>query len=154
MPFLALLALPVFLLVPLFHFLLKRELRPLAEIGKELRKVADNGAAPAAELTMSGDLREFAGRFGRFMEGMQTRMREVEAERFSSVVSQRLLGYRQEKTESVLHALPDAILVLDEAGVVTYANAKLDPILGVPHDTMVGHNVREIEAAPRPRRSF
>jgi signal transduction histidine kinase len=148
MPFLALLALPVFLLVPLFHFVLKRELRPLAEIGKELRRVADNGPAPAAELVMSGDLREFASGFGRFMEGMQTRMREVESERFSSVVSQRLLGYRQEKTESVLHALPDAILVLDEEGVVTYANAKLDPVLRVPHDTIMGRNVREIETAP------
>jgi PAS domain S-box-containing protein len=63
-------------------------------------------------------------------------------------VSQRLLGYRQEKTESVLHALPDAILVLDEEGVVTYANAKLDPVLGAPHDTLMGRNIREVETAP------
>jgi PAS domain S-box-containing protein len=146
LPFIALLALPVFMLVPLFHFMLKREMRPLGEIGGQLRRLAESGGAPVAELKLGDDLRDFAQRFGSFVGMMQQRLRAVEAERFDSTLNQRMLAYRQEKVESVLHALPEAILVLDESGVVTYANAKLDPILGLEHASLAGRPVAEIGA--------
>ncbi len=146
--FIALLALPVFLLVALFHFMLKREMRPLGDIGRDLQRLAASGATPVAELGMSSDLREFAGRFNGFVETLQARFREQEAERLTSTVSNRMLAYRQEKLESLLHALPEAILVIDESGRITHANAKLEPILGVAHESLAGRNVQEITAAP------
>ncbi len=146
--FIALLALPVFLLVPLVYFAIKREMRPLADIGQELRRLAETGVVPVAELTLSPDLREFARYFTRFAQTMQTRLQELEAERFDSTVNNRMLVYRQEKLESLLYALPEAILVLDETGSITHANAKLDPLLGVEHQSLVGRSVNEIAVAP------
>ena len=146
--FIALLALPVFLLVPLVYFLIKHEMRPLGDIGRELRRLAESGALPVAELASSPDLRAFARDFSRFAQTMQARLQEIEAERFDSTVNNRMLAYRQEKLESLLHALPEAILVLDESGTITHANAKLDPILGVEHRSLVGRSVKEIAVMP------
>ena len=146
--YIALLALPIFLLVPLVYFVLKRELRPLNDIGRELRQLAASGMMPGAELSMSEDLRSFAEHFTRFAQFMQARIQQLEGEQFNSTVNNRLIAYRQEKLESLLHALPEAILVLDETANVTHANAKLDPILGVDHQSLIGKGVQELNVTP------
>ena len=146
--FIALLALPIFLLVPLAYFLLKRELNPLGDIRRELHQLAENGLMPGAELSMGEDLRAFAKHFTQFTQFMQARVQQLEGDQFNSTVSNRLLAYRQEKLESLLHAMPEAILVLDEAGNITHANAKLDPILGVDHQALIGKGVQDLGVTP------
>ncbi|HTP95821.1 MAG TPA: ATP-binding protein [Burkholderiales bacterium] len=146
--FLAVLALAVFLPVPLFYFVLKREMRPLRDLTPQLNRLADSSGAPLAKLGMSDDLREFVHRFGQLLEAAQTRMQTLEADRFTATLNSRVLSYRQEKIDSVLQALPEAILVIDEEGTISYANAKLDPILGVDHTTLAGRNLAEAALAP------
>ena len=136
--FSALLALPVFLLTPLFYFLMRREMKPLAALGRQIQDMAPSLDAPTARLPANPQLDDFVQRFGQFLQATETRIRELEAERLSSVTSNRLLAYKQGKVEAVLHSLPQGVLVMDESCIVTFANAKLEPLLGASRDRIIG----------------
>lgn len=136
--FSALLALPVFLLTPLFYFLMRREMKPLAALGQQLQNMSRaDGASPAA-LPSNLRVQEFVQRFGQFLHTTEARIMELEAERMTSVTSNRLLAYRQGKVEAVLHSLPEGVLVMDDSCVATFANAKLEPLIGSAGNPIVG----------------
>ncbi len=137
--FSALLALPVFLLTPLFYFLMRHEMKPLAALGRQIQDMAQSVNAPAASLPPDLQMQDFARRFGEFLHATETRIRELEAERLTSVTSNRLLAYKQSKVEAVLHSLPQGVLVMDDTCIVTFANAKIEPLLGITRDQIIGH---------------
>jgi two-component system sensor histidine kinase VicK len=167
----ALLALPIFLLTPLFYGLMRREMVPLARLGTTLQGLVQAGGSPAVPLAAGLQLEDFVERFGRFLGSTEARMRELEAERLNSVASNRLLAYRKDKVEVVLQSLPDGVIVLDESCTPTFANARLESLIGVAPAQAVGralrewctqplllefllrHQVRAGEAAPRAARA-
>ena len=61
LPFLATLALPIFLLTPLFYFLVRREVRPLARVNSQLDQLVEQGNLNRIEITATGELQEFMG---------------------------------------------------------------------------------------------
>ena len=130
MPFYALVALAVFLLVPLIYLVFKRELAPLAALGEQLRRLdAGQGRAlaPAEQ-----DVRDLAGKLNAYLDQAGARIRALEHDSMSSVANGRLLEYGSNKMQAVLQCLPDGLLVLDPAGDVTFASGKVEPLLGVP----------------------
>lgn len=137
---LAALMLPVVVLVPLSLFLVRRELQPLVDYEGRM-DVVDDALTPA---DAGGTVR----RFILSLERTRERMREVESDRFSTVVSNRLLSYRQEKIAAALQAHPDAVLVLDDAGVIAFANDKIQPILGMDPASIVMRQAREAIPVP------
>ncbi len=138
LPFYALIALAMFLLVPLIYLVIKREMAPLAALGEQLRTVAAGQAgssqavalAPAPEA--DADVRSLAHKLNRYLDQASTRIRELEQESVASMASGRLLEYGSNKMQAVLQCLPDGLLVLDPAGEVTFATGKIEPLLGVP----------------------
>ena len=67
-PFFATLALPIFLLTPLFYFLVRREIRPLRKVNSELKNLIEEGNFQRIELHTVGELGDFTQRFNRFIE--------------------------------------------------------------------------------------
>ena len=137
------LALPIFLLAPLFYFLVRREMRPLAKLGQQMQDMTSRvGLDPAAVVpapTLQGlQLDDFVRRFGIFLHNTEARMRELETDRMDTLASQRLIGYQRHRVESVLHAMPEGVLVLDGSGLPTFANAKLEPLLGATPKQILG----------------
>ena len=124
LPFLAGLALPVLLLVPLFFFLLRSQLRPLQALSARMETLTTNTPGDDASA------RDVVSRFARFLDAAEQRIHELEATRNDSETSVKLLGYKKEKVESALETLPEGVLVLDEGGLAVFANAKVGPLLG------------------------
>ena len=115
--FIATFALPIFLLTPLFYFLVRREVRPLQQVSSRLDRLMDQGSLTGkVELAVSDELQDFMGRFNRFVDGAQQRIGELEADRSRLVTSSKLLSYKRSRIESVLQSFPDAVMVLDESG--------------------------------------
>lgn len=137
--FSALLALPVFMLTPLFYFLMRREMKPLAGLGRQIQEMADTIGCPTAGLPSNLQLDDFVRRFGQFLHAAEARIRELETDRLNSQTSNRLLAYKQGKVEAVLHSLPEGVLVMDDDCIVTFANAKLEPLLGTTRERIIGH---------------
>ena len=135
---LALLALTAFALVPVFYYLVRREVRPLAQMGEEIRRaVADN---PIWNVTLArpSDVREFVASFNQLVRTAEERMKVLEAERSEMRTQSKVVSYAKARIESVLQSMPEGVLVLDEAGSVAYVNDKIGPMLGVNTGSMEG----------------
>jgi signal transduction histidine kinase len=150
LPFYGLIALAMFLLVPLIYLVIKREMAPLAALGDQLRAIAagqagTHQALPAGMSTHlslplaakpdsdnDSDVRSLANKLNRYLDQASARIRELEQESVAHTASGRLLEYGSNKMQAVLQCLPDGLLVLDPAGEVTFATGKIEPLLGVP----------------------
>jgi two-component system sensor histidine kinase VicK len=129
LPFFALLALAMFLLVPLVYFGIKRELAPLGSIARQLQAMRQDAAAPAAPASI--DVRVLAETLHRYLDDATRRIRELEQDGVKSLANGRLLEYSGNKMNAVLQCLPDGLLIMDPAGEITFASGKIEPLLGV-----------------------
>ena len=141
--FAALLALPVFLLTPLFYGLMRLEMKPLARLGEQVEQLTRTAQSPEPAVPNGLQLGEFVERFGRFLNATEARVRSLEAEGLNSVASNRLLAYRKDKVEAVLQSLPDGVLVLDESGMPSFANGRMEALVGVAPEQIVGRSPRD-----------
>lgn len=133
---LALFALPVFLLTAMSYFLIRREILPLAAIGAKFEALG----APV-DTTRAGnalELSQFLKRFEQQVDGVHSRIGTLEMQRLEEQASNRVLSYKQEKTQAVLDALPEAVLVLDDTLAPVYANPKVERFLGIGRSGLIG----------------
>jgi signal transduction histidine kinase len=140
---LGLMALPIFLLTTLAYLLIRRELEPLTRLGEKMNSVSRSygGELPAGRTSSAQD--EFRSRFDSFIRIVQTRVDHLNSEKMESQTAVRLTSYKQEKAESALNCLPDAIVVLDDSGVTTFANQKIELLLNRSRDDLVGKPVQD-----------
>jgi signal transduction histidine kinase len=140
---LGLMALPIFLLTTLSYFLIRRETKPLGQLSKKLEQALLSYGFPVIRPAHGQDLADFIQRFDQFMKLVQSRVHDLNKESLSSRTGAHLITYKQEKAESALNSIPDGVLVIDNACVPTFANAKLEPILGVSHTEIIGRQPEE-----------
>ena len=143
MPFLATLTLPIFLLTPLFYFMLRQQMKPLDQMGKSIEKLADQGGVSRIELEPNAMLGDFMKSFSQFIEATQSKIQLLSDEQDSLQMSSKLLIYKNNRIDAILQNFPDAIMVIDEAGEVSYVNGKIRRMLGVEVEEVMGKNIRE-----------
>jgi len=136
--FLAMLALAMFLVVPVIYIVIKREVRPLAALSMQLRSLA----APARrDRTDSGDMRELIANMQDYLSQAGARVAQLEQLALNTTADNRLLQYGSKKLNAALQSLPDGLLMLDPSGDVTFASGKVEPLLGIPMERIVGQPV-------------
>lgn len=123
-------ALPIFLLAPLFHLLLRIEFRPLREMGDQLDDLASQDLAGPSP-TDRNQTPNLITRFNQFINKVTQRIGELETDRTELETATKLDSYKRMRLESVLQSLPDGIMVLDETGAVSLATEKLGHMLDV-----------------------
>ncbi|MCP5149290.1 MAG: PAS domain-containing protein [Ectothiorhodospiraceae bacterium] len=137
------LALPVFLLGGIFYWITRRESVRLRRAADDVREAVDGLALPRIELGPSAELAEFIDGFNQVMRAAQSRVRELEDAQAGILTSSKVLSYQKARIAGVLQSLPDGVVVLDEAGVVTFANRRIEPLIEVDHQTIVGRRPDE-----------
>ncbi len=137
LPFIATVSLPVFLLAPLFYMLLRLEIRPLRTASQEINRVMEGESYRRLEIAASGELGDFMRRFNTFIEHAENRIKTLEGDQNQLVTSAKLLTYRKNRVETVLETLPEAVLILDESGTITFANQKLGALFDVTTDVIL-----------------
>jgi signal transduction histidine kinase len=135
--YMALMALPVLLLMAFSYFLIRREMRPLANFTKKLEQAAK---PYGLQLGFSGqiEVRQLAHRFDEFMQRVLARVHDLDQQSIEAQTASRLLFYKHEKAQAIIDAIPDAVLVTDDAGVLTYVNPMAGMLLGFKPDELVG----------------
>ena len=131
LPFIAAVSLPVFLLAPLFYFLLRREIAPVQRANQEIGRMMDGDQFRQVEISATGELGNFMRRFNRFIELANSRIEGLEQDQKQLITSTKLLTYRKNRVETVLETLPEAVMILDESGTITFANQKLAALFNV-----------------------
>ena len=138
-----LMALPVFLLTTLFYAMIRRELRPIGELNRKMAEVTQV-CSPDNQFVIKGnDMADFIRRFDDFVHIVQSRVRQMDSAATSAQTSTHLIAYKQEKADAVLNAMPEAVLVIDDDCVPTFANAKAEFIFGVKLQTIIGNPPRD-----------
>lgn len=136
--FLAVLALAMFLVVPVVYLVIKREMRPLAALSAQLRTLA---APVRRDESDSGDMRELIANMQDYLAQAGTRIAHLEQGALNTTADNRLLQYGSKKLNAALQSLPDGLLMLDPSGDVTFASGKIEPLLGIPMARIVGQPV-------------
>ncbi len=138
LPFFATLALPIFLLTPLFYSLVKRETQPLRAANAELLAFLNCGKFQRVEVDASGERGEFMQRFNRFLGVMEERVEALQSQNTDMLMSGKVLSYKKSRIEAVLQAIPDAVMILDESGSTVFANVKFKSVLGLDANEIIG----------------
>lgn len=136
-PFLAMVALPVFLLTPLFYFLLRMEVRPIKAANDEISRLIQEDGFKAVNVSAGGELGEFIKRFNQFVSMASTKVELLEQDKERLLTSSKLLTYRKNRIETVLETLPEAVMILDESGTVTFANQKFAAMFNVSQEVIL-----------------
>lgn len=135
--FLALLALMMFLVVPVIYLVIKREMAPLAGLHDQLRHLA----APDQPAARTNDMRELVAGMQACLTQAGERIARLETGERNATADNRLLQYGSKKLNAALHSLPDGLLMLDPGGDVTFVSGKVEPLLGIPTDALLGQPV-------------
>ena len=143
MPFLATLTLPIFLLTPLFYFMLRQEMKPLGKISKDIEKLANQDGIYQLELQPNEMLGDFMTQFSHFVEATQLKIKSLNEQQDNLQMSGKLLTYKNNRIDTILQNFPDAIMVIDEAGEASYVNGKIQRLLGIDSADVLGKKPRE-----------
>lgn len=140
--FIAQLALPIFLLVPLMYLLIGRELKPLKQASIEINEVLQKQHLNPQQ-NQDENFQGFMNNFEHFMTAIDQRFNEISQNNLKSKASGLALTYQRQRAESALQSLPDAILIMDDSGKATYANSKLFPLVGSSMEKIIGAKAYE-----------
>ena len=105
-PFLATLALIIFLLTPFFYFLVRKEVRPLQEASLRMTTIIESEKFRQVDLQVPDKLSGFLDRFTAFADFAQERIDSLEGEQKKLLTSKNLLNYSMSRIENVLEAIP------------------------------------------------
>lgn len=139
----ATLALPIFLLAPLFYFLIKKEISPLKNVNHALESLVRENQFKQVDINAKGELGYFLRYFNQFVETAKGKLDSMESEQFQMHTSSKLLSYQRKQMESVLQSLPEGVVVLDEMGAVGFANNKVAQLFDLPVVQMIGKHFSE-----------
>jgi PAS domain S-box-containing protein len=134
----ALMALPIFLLTTLSYFLIRREIKPLSQLSEKMEQASLSYGVQVAGPAHGQDMGDFIQRFDQFIQLVQSRVHQMDTQTVAAQSNTHLLSYKHKKAESALNSIPDALLVIDDACIPTFANQKIEPLLGVNREDMIG----------------
>ena len=137
LPFIAAVALPIFLLAPLFYALLRYEVRPIRMASQHMADIIGGDSFKRVEISANGELRDFMLRLNGLIEHASTKVNVLEQDNVRLITSSKLLNYRKNRVETVLETLPEALAIVDETGAITFANKKLAAMLGVTQEKII-----------------
>lgn len=144
-------ALPVFLLVPTVHFLLRRELKPITRVIDHMDNVLSAHKLGSITLEPGTELRPFLQQFNGFIDSVANKIEDLGDRERLLQTSVSVLQYRHSRLVSILETLPEAVVVMDESGIAIMANHRLSAILGIETDDVIGHSVEEWCPFEKPR---
>lgn len=137
LPFFATLALIIFLLTPIFYFLVRNEVRPLQEANAKIANVLESEQFRHIELHPTDELSNYLDRFTTIIDFAKQRIDNLEREQEKLVTSKKLITYSKTRIENVLEAIPEAVLILDQSGKISFANRRIEKLLGVSHADVI-----------------
>ncbi len=142
-PFLALLALPLFLLAGLFYFFLRREVGAISRLQETIVKCSEAGSWDLLRQVEGGETARLAMAIFDLLNGMQNEVRAARTHAEDLEISGKIIDYRRARTESVLEALPDNLVVMDETGLATFASDKIRNLFGITPEEVIGNPISD-----------
>jgi signal transduction histidine kinase len=126
------LILPVVLLGAFVYFLVKRELRPVSNLNHLLQKILESEEYDLQpDIAQSGPTQQLNTRLASVLQKSKDQIQKLKSEQLGKQVSDNIAIYKKTRLESILRALPEGIIVVDDSGTVTFSNNALGPLLNL-----------------------
>lgn len=138
---LAILAMAIFMLTPIFYFMIKKEIKPLNSISTQLQALIKKAESPDSSVSSVEDTQDFMSKFSTIVAAAYNHIDSLEEKQTNAVVSNKLLVYQQARLESALSALPCEMLIADESGQITYASNNIKSLVGVAEEQALGNSL-------------
>ena len=129
-PFLAAITLPIIVIAGMFIYLLRREMQPLKNLGDVISDSVHKNSIANLQIQADGELSEFVGKVNKFVAVTRDKITDLSDSNRELEASSKLLSYQQAKIQSVLHAMPEGMMVFDEAGNISFSNDKISALFG------------------------
>ena len=136
-------ALPIFLLMLFFYYLLCREMKPLQHANEKICNLISVQQGVGISVDATGELKNFIHNFNHFISMAQRQARDMESIKLEAQTSNNLLSYHKRRVESALQTLPDAVIIIDDSGTTTFANQKIETLTGIPIESVIGKQPQE-----------
>ena len=128
-------ALLIFLLVPVFYFFLSSGLKPLQDANRRIRELIGEQRSDEGIPAEPG---EFVNNFNDFIHTAKQQMGDLETQKLKALTSIKILNYHKKRVETTLQTIPDAVIVIDESGMATFANNRVSSLIGQTSEDIVG----------------
>ena len=138
---LAILAMAIFLLTPIFYFMIKKEIKPLNSITNQLQALIKKTESADGDVSHGENTQDFMSKFSAIVEVAYNHIDTLEEKQTNAVVSNKLLVYQKARLESALSALPCGILVADESGQITYSSNNVHALVGAKQEKILGSSL-------------
>ena len=135
---LSIIAALVFLLVPIFYYLLRHLLRPLGRLNGELQSLLERNEYNAIEIGSNGGVGEVVDRFNQVVLESQERCRKLLTSCEDMEVSNKILSYEKERVDSIIDSLPDGVMVANSGGKILFVNRCMERLMRVSRSEIVG----------------
>ncbi len=140
---LSVVAMLVFLLVPIFYYLLRNFLRPLTAWNDELADLLDKNEIRKIRCSERGEVGEVVRRFNGVLSKVSDRYENLQVALDEVEVSNRILSYEKDRIESIVDNLKDAILVTNSARNIILVNREMEGFLGLDRGAALGKGLEE-----------
>jgi signal transduction histidine kinase len=131
--------LPVILLGALLYFIVKRELRPVSTLNILLQKVLESDEFDLeANLKHSGATHQLNKRLVSVLQKSKEQIQKLKGEQICRQVTDNIAIYKEGRLKSILKALPEGIIVVDDSGSITLSNDGLGAVLNSDKEVKQG----------------
>lgn len=117
---------------------LERSIKDLASAAEYVPDPVHIPGVPPAVLTAINDCLRTA----------QAYIDAAKNDKLEVLTQSKILGYQKSRLEAVLEALPDGVAVLDQTGVCTFLNGKMNTLTGLVPEHIRGKKIHEWCPAP------
>lgn len=131
----------ILLVLPITALISASITNPLAELVKRLEQGAKGDLSVRLNKHSDDEVGRLARYFNSFMERLQEYSRNLEAEIKERKEAEVALRYSENRYRSVIEAMPDAMVVYDMEGQVTYLNPAFTEVFGWTSDECMGRKL-------------
>jgi PAS domain S-box-containing protein len=139
----SLIALIIFLPVPVVYYVLRVLLRPLRRLNDSIGEMAAQKQFRALEVTHTGELGELGRNWNQVVAQLKDKYEETKTANFELELSANVLSYEKRRLAMILNRLSDAILSTDASGRVTFANTITERFLNMSIHEIMGKPLKE-----------
>ena len=131
----------ILLVLPITALISASITNPLAELVKRLEQGARGDLSVRLKERSKDEVGRLAWYFNSFMDRLQEYSRSLESEVKERKEAEVALRYSENRYRSVIEAMPDAMVVYDMDGKVTYLNPAFTEVFGWTHDECMGRKL-------------
>jgi two-component system phosphate regulon sensor histidine kinase PhoR len=138
-----LIALIIFLLVPIVYYPLRALLRPLQQLNTRLEESITDKQFQALESPQRGEIGELVGHWNQTIMQLKELHEADRGENLEAELTINILSYEKRRLAMILDRLADGILITDSSDKIIFANKIAERFLNISIKDIIGKTLKE-----------